>query len=501
MELDYRPYSQRWFDEAVPLNFQKSVAVIGSGTNGTVNITKDEFEMDDNGYTVDVSVPEIDGALSAELIGKVLTVVLGTGAAEKASTSIGTGTDGTVDIEVDEAGADGNDYTIAVVAGAPSGALSSTLVSEDLTVTLAMTAGTKASKTIGSGDNGVVTITADDIGFDGNDFTITVQQGAVNSALSAVLTESDIVLSLAMTQVLAASATIGAGENGEVLVVYGTEGVSGNSKTVQVVKAGYASAPLSVSYIGNALVISLGTDGAGDADPLKNTALLVAGLINSMGDVPFTAVESGTGATAIAVEAQQPLAGGAASTLNSVANSATLVSIAIAALTGVTATASGTGDTAISANVSKTNLTGGADSIPNSSANTANLVATSINLLSGITATATGTGLSSVSALLPKENFTMGSDIGVNASENTAINVANAITALSGFTAVKSGNGTSSLSSAETAVFTDGVWGTPCPQAGIVLDCTSIDGYNYIGTKSDNTKLNNGWKKYIAASF
>jgi hypothetical protein len=501
MDIEIRPASQKWFDEATPVNYAKSTAVIGSGTNGTVTITKDELEVDDNGYSVDVVVPDEDGDMSVELVGKVLTVTLGTGAAESAVAEIGSGTDGTIELTIDKAGADGNDYTVEVVEGDPSEAMSAALVEKDLTITLAMDAGAKASTTIGAGQDGVVTITADDIGDAGNDFTIAVEQGAVNSALSATIDGDDITVSLAMTNVLSASATIGSGEDGEVFVVYGTAGESGNSKTIEVVKAGYASAPLSVSYMGNALVVSLGTGGDGDVDDAKNQASSISGLINLMGDVPFSAVASGNGSAALAIEAEQSFLGGAASTLNTAANTANLIAAEIADLAGVTATASGTGEDSISSTVERKSLSGGLDSAPVTGSNTAELIAAEINLLSGITAVATGTGLSSLSSAESKKNFEFGTDIGVNGAENTATLIAAEISSISGFTAVKSGNGNSSLSEEETVEFTDGAWGTPCPQAGITLDYTSVDGYYYTCIKSDNTRLNNGWRKYIPATF
>ena len=81
------------------------------------------------------------------------------------------------------------------------------------------------------------------------------------------------------------------------------------------------------------------------------------------------------------------------------------VAAAIAAINGVTATASGTGDTSLTANVSKKNLSGGLNSAPVDVSNTAALIAAQINLLSGITAVATGTGASSLSAAETKKNF------------------------------------------------------------------------------------------------
>ena len=277
MDLDLRPVSQKWFDEAVPTNFAESTATIGGGADGTVVITKNDFNKDDDGYTVVINEPTTYVNLSAALVSKALTITLGTSNSAAAHT------------------------------------------------------------TIGSGADGVITITADAVGVAGNDYTIVIVEGAPSSEMSAALEGKDITVTLGMTDVPA-------------------------------------------------------------KDPLKNTA--------------------------------------------------TLIKDAIHALTGVSATVSGSGETPISATV-------------------------------------------------VKKSFTGGLDIALDATKNTATKVADAITALPLFTAVASGNGSTVIAPAVSAAFIDGSWGTPCPQAGITLDYTSINGYHYTCIESDNTKLNNGWRKYI----
>lgn len=281
MDLDLRPVSQKWFDESVPTNFAESTCTIGSGTDGSVVITKNDFSAEDGGYTTTVVVPTSFGNLSSVLVGKVLTVTLETSNSTAAGSTLGTEEHGLITITADTAGAAGNSYTIAVVKGSASGAMSAAISEKDITVTLGMTDAT-------------------------------------------------------------------------------------------------------------------------EPDATKNTAVLIASAIDE--------------------------------------------------LDGVSATASGNGEDAITAEV-------------------------------------------------PKKSFIGGADIALSAVKNTASNVAESITALSEFTAVASGEGTSALTSGETVAFEDGTWGTPCPQAGITLDCTSVDRYYYTCIKSDNTRLNNGWRKYIPATF
>lgn len=391
MELEYR--SQKWFAGDAPVNYEKASAQIGAGTNGTVTVIKDTFDVDADDYSIEVVIPEEASDLSATLEDKKITVSLATVEAESASATIGAGTNGAVTVVVDEPGEDGNDFTIAVVEGFDGGTLGAGLNFEtDIVVALGMTTASKASTTIGSGGDGVVTVEVD------------------------------------------------------------TAGNAGNSKTIEVVVAGEPDAALACTYAGDDLLITLGTGAAGLVDDAKNTATLIAGIVNSQAGSTFTA------------------------------------------------TASGTGDTAISEAVTKKSFDGGADTAPDNAQNTATLIASAINELDGFTATASGSGVTPITGAIAEAEFTGGSDVALNGSANTATLVAAEISEIDGFVATASGNGTTALSTEteEDVDFADGAYGTPCPQAGVTL---YIGGYYYVSTKADNTVCNDGWRRFTLASY
>lgn len=106
----------------------------------------------------------------------------------------------------------------------------------------------------------------------------------------------------------AASASLGAGADGTVSMAVVEPGEDGNSYTVQVVLAGTASAPLSAALVGTALLVTLGTTAGSVSDPAKNTAALVASVVNALPE--FTAAASGTGTGVIGVTAVRPFTGG-----------------------------------------------------------------------------------------------------------------------------------------------------------------------------------------------
>jgi hypothetical protein len=107
------------------------------------------------------------------------------------------------------------------------------------------------------------------------------------------------VVAEAPVNAVAASAIIGTGDNGQVTITYATKGEVGNSLTVQTVLAADVDAALDANVTNNDMVITLGTDATGAADDTKNTATLIAALIDSHDE--FSAEASGTGADAIAV--------------------------------------------------------------------------------------------------------------------------------------------------------------------------------------------------------
>lgn len=106
-----------------------------------------------------------------------------------------------------------------------------------------------------------------------------------------------------------ASATIGSGDNGVVTIVVDSVGTEGNDYTVAVVVADGINKALAASIVGTDITVTLGTDASGDADATKNTAKLIAEKISTIAGV--TATYSGTGATAITVAiTKKSLAGG-----------------------------------------------------------------------------------------------------------------------------------------------------------------------------------------------
>lgn len=608
MELEYR--SQKWFAGDAPVNYEKASAQIGAGTNGTVTVIKDTFDVDADDYSIEVVIPEEASDLSATLEDKKITVSLATVEAESASATIGAGTNGAVTVVVDEPGEDGNDFTIAVVEGFDGGTLGAGLNFEtDIVVALGMTTASKAFTTIGSGDDGVVTVEVDTAGDAGNDYTIEVVNGTDGGSLAAALDTKDLLITLGMTTASKASTTIGSGEHGTVNIEYdqagahgnnvtvevieGTDGgaldadlngnditvalamtqssnaiatigsgehgavnltadatgAAGNSYTVEVKLASGNDAPLSVAFADGDLVVTLGTDGTGNNDPVKNTALLVASAIEANTDI--TAVKTGNGTSSLAVEAVKNFSGGTDSEPDNAANTATLVAAKINSINGITstasgngstpitgaivkknlsggtasapdnakntatliagivnsqagstftATASGTGGTAISAAVTKKSFDGGADTAPDNAQNTATLIAAAINELDGFTATASGSGVTPITGAIAEAEFTGGSDVALNGSANTATLVAAEISEIDGFVATASGNGTTALSTEteEDVDFADGAYGTPCPQAGVTL---YIGGYYYVSTKADNTVCNDGWRRFTLASY
>ena len=106
-----------------------------------------------------------------------------------------------------------------------------------------------------------------------------------------------------------ASQTIGSGDNGVVTVVYDFVGDEGNDYTIEVVEGSEADVDLSAVLTDTAIVVTLGTDGESALDDTKNTATLVAGVIDALTNL--TATASGTGETALgAAEAEQSFTGG-----------------------------------------------------------------------------------------------------------------------------------------------------------------------------------------------
>lgn len=116
----------------------------------------------------------------------------------------------------------------------------------------------------------------------------------------------------------AASASIGTGDNGMVMVVANTAGAAGNawSVIIQSTNAGTADSPLAVTLQNtNEILIELAIDSAGAVDATAdggNAASAIAAAINANTDLntAVTATASGTGSDAISATGTTALAGG-----------------------------------------------------------------------------------------------------------------------------------------------------------------------------------------------
>ena len=89
---------------------------------------------------------------------------------------------------------------------------------------------------------------------------------------------------------------IGSGDNGTITIVDRTK----TALSIKAVLGSGNDVPLSAAYANGVITVTLGTGGAGAADNAKNTATLIAAAINGISDKTWTATASGTGATAIA---------------------------------------------------------------------------------------------------------------------------------------------------------------------------------------------------------
>lgn len=111
-----------------------------------------------------------------------------------------------------------------------------------------------------------------------------------------------------------ASVSIGAGDNGVVTVTATTLGTEENAYTIKVVEGTGVSANMSAKISSGSIVVTLGTDALEALDDTKNKAVLIAAKIDALTGV--SAEASGTGATPItAAIAEKPFTGGSYATV------------------------------------------------------------------------------------------------------------------------------------------------------------------------------------------
>lgn len=102
--------------------------------------------------------------------------------------------------------------------------------------------------------------------------------------------------------------TIGSGEDGTVTITETEPATTGGGYSVTVKVNTNASQDLSAALAAKALTVTLATDADNKPDDEKNTATLIAAAINAIDNTPFTAEASGEGnAPLTAAEAKQDI--------------------------------------------------------------------------------------------------------------------------------------------------------------------------------------------------
>jgi hypothetical protein len=106
-----------------------------------------------------------------------------------------------------------------------------------------------------------------------------------------------------------ATVSIGSGADGVVNITAEDLGIEGNDYDVIVALGAGNDLPLSAALVDGILTVTLGTDGSGASDPVKNTAILVAGTISEIDGL--VATSTGTGAGVIPTSSSLDFEGGA----------------------------------------------------------------------------------------------------------------------------------------------------------------------------------------------
>ena len=396
-----------WIDYVLNVDTSEyNFATVGSKT--TIVDSKKNFETDM--LKDSIAEVEIDGIsyLRAVTGNTYNTITINALPGAKATANIGAGADGVVTATVAE---EGNvDYVIEVVNGIENGDLSADFANDKITVTLGMGIGDKATATIGEGANGTVGIEVDTAGAVGNNYTVAVIDDISEQdvALSSALVGTDLTVVLGTVGDVSAIASIGSVENGIIDVVVDAVGSNGNDYTITVNTSAVSDANLSVALNASDITITLGNDLL-EVSATKNTATLITAAINLLEG--FTATAQGTGEGSIMIaEAVKSFAGGT-NKLSDTANTATLVTASINLIVGLTATASGTGETPLLLGLAETSFTGGGlNPVVDDLKSTATLVAGVINTLEDFTAVKSGTGDDVIFVTVEPVAFTGGVD-------------------------------------------------------------------------------------------
>ena len=252
-----------------------------------------------NDYTVEVvEGTGDDQQLSVDLTDEQITVTLGTDPFTTQSATIGQ-EDSEIVIETIGTGLQMNDYTVEVVEGTGDDQqLSASLLGNQVTVTLGTDPNLPQTQAIGSGEDGTVNIETIDGGLQMNSYTVEVVEGTGDDQqLSASLLASQITVTLGTDPFTPQTATIGSGTDGAVEIETIGTGLQMNDYTVEVVQGVGNDVLLSAQLVSDQITVTLGTDGTGQLDPAKNTQTLIQQAIQQIDDggQVFTQVASGTG--------------------------------------------------------------------------------------------------------------------------------------------------------------------------------------------------------------
>ena len=276
-----------------------------------------------------------------------------------------------------------NNYTVEVVEGTGDDQqLQLDLTGTQLTITLGTDPETPQSASIGSGEDGTVTIETIDTGLQMNNYTVEVVEGTGDDQqLAASLLGTQITVTLGTDPETPQSASIGSGEDGTVTIETIDTGLQMNDYTVEVVQGVGNDQQLAAQLLGTQITVTLGTDGTGQLDPVKNTQTLVQQAIQQIdnGGQVFTQVASGTGADPILQqEGPTQFTGGDEDIQSPTKNTQTLVQQAIQQIDNggqvFTQVASGTGADPILQQEGPTQFTGGDEDIQSPTKNTQDII-------------------------------------------------------------------------------------------------------------------------------
>jgi hypothetical protein len=103
-----------------------------------------------------------------------------------------------------------------------------------------------------------------------------------------------------------ATATLGTGDNGTITITYDIKGTEGNVYSVAVVVAEGANKAMSVALANKKITVTLGTGADSNVAASKNTATLIAAAISALDG--FTATKSGTGGDSISEATSEDVA-------------------------------------------------------------------------------------------------------------------------------------------------------------------------------------------------